>query len=275
MTRRFLALLAIVILVLNLAATGPVSRVHLPLALHNAGLPPWTPTPTGTPAPTQTPTSTQTPSPTRTATPTRTRTPTHTPTPTPVPVQVLPNYSHHVNEWGELLIFGEVQNNTPYHLELVEVTANVFDAAGRLIDLKRGYTALDNLPSGDKGCFSVVFSREPPGWAYYQFEVSYWTGGHPLPNLTVFNTSGSVDPTFGWYRIIGLVRNDHGSRVEDVQPVGTLYDGDGRVVGCDFTYTSVADLNPGQTSSFELIFSDRDDYSDVRAYRIQVDGNPR
>ena len=234
-----------------------------------------TPTPTNTP--TSTPTATATSTPTNTPTPTPTSTPTHTPTPTEQPgdVDVLSNHSHHVSSIGSLWIVGEVHNGTSDDLRFVRVTANVFSSSGQLLDTDYSYVSLDNLPAGEKGCFNVLFSPEPPGWGYYVFEdPTYRTDGDNLPHLTVVNDSGSYDATFGDYEIIGLVRNDHGSRVEYVSPIGTLYDGPGTVIGCDFTYVSSTHLDPGQTSSFKLWYFGRD-YSDAASYRVQVDGNPQ
>jgi len=71
-----------------------------------------------------------------------------------------------------------------------------------------------------------------------------------------------------------MVRNDHGTRVDFVSPVGTVYNAAGKVVGCDFTYVNSTDLDPGQSSSFEMTFLGRD-YSDVTSYQLQVDGNPQ
>lgn len=222
-----------------------------------------TPTATVSPTSTSTPTSSPTPSPTPTVT--------ATPTSTSVPVEVLPNHSSYVDSIDNLWIVGEVQNNTDDYLRFVRITTNLFDTAGQLLDISSSYIDLDSLSPDEKTCFSVLFSEEPAGWAYYEFEARYRTGGEPLPNLVIFNDSGSYDPTFGWYEIIGQVRNDHGSRVEFVKPVGTLYDGAGTVVGCDFAYVNARDLEPGQTGSFEMLFTGRD-YSDVDAYRLQVDG---
>ena len=116
---------------------------------------------------------------------------------------------------------------------------------------------------------------KPTGWSYYTFEApTYSTDGSLLPNLTVLNDSGSYNSTFGWYKIIGQVRNDHGTRVEYVSPVGTVYNASGVVVGCDFTYVNSTHLDPGQTSSFEMTFTGRD-YVDVTSYRLQIDGDPQ
>lgn len=262
-----------------------ISRITTPVSTPT---PTYSPTPIDTVTPTYSPTltsiptetATLTPSLTSTSTPTGTSTPTlspiptSTPTLTPVaaPVEVLPNHSHYVDSIGSLWIVGEVQNNTAGYLHFVRITANLFNNDGQILDTSFSYIDLDNFPPGGRTCFSVLFSDEPAGWAYYDFEVRYRTEGEPLPNLVIFNDSGSYDPTFDWYEIIGQVRNEHGSRVEYVKPVGTLYDGAGTVIGCDFTYVNATDLGPGQTSSFEMLFTGRD-YGDVDAYRLQVDGD--
>jgi hypothetical protein len=195
-----------------------------------------------------------------------------TPSPMPTGVYVLPNHSSYVSN-NYLHIVGEVQNNTSSHLDFVKISAIIFDDSGRLIDTDSTYTYLDNLPAGDKTCFHILLEK-PASWAYYQFEVpSYRTEGKPLPNLAVVNDSGSYDPTFGWYKIIGQVRNDHHTRIEYVQPVGTLYKASGVVIGCDFTFVNSTHLDPDQISAFKITFYGRD-YADVASYRLQVDGNP-
>jgi len=248
--------------------------------------PPMTPTPTPTtpplgktylplctkiyPPPTSTPTATTTPVVTPTPTPTATPTPTLPPT----VVKILGNHSHYIDIIGNLHIVGEVSNDTGNHLRDVQITANIFNGIGQLIDTGFANIHLDNLPAGDKTCFRISL-EEPTGWSYYEFgPPSYLTDGEPLPNLVVLNDSGSYYPVFGWYKVNGQVRNDHGTRVEYVRPVGTLYDASGIVIGCDFTSIEGMHLDPGQTSSFEMVFLGRD-YADAASYRLQVNGNPQ
>jgi hypothetical protein len=220
--------------------------------------------------PTPTPTTTNTP------TPTQTQTPTNTPTKTTVPpsVQILPNHSYFVDDYGYLYIIGEVLNNTADNITSVKISVNIFNSSGHLLDTNYTFIYLDNLPAWDKTCFHFML-QEPSDWSYYEFEApTYYTDGQPLPNLTVLNDSGSYDPTYDEYEIIGQVRNDNGDRVEYVQPVGTIYNASGTVVGCDFTYVNSTHLDPDQVSAFKLTFYDRD-YADVTSYRLQVDGNPQ
>jgi hypothetical protein len=142
--------------------------------------------------------------------------PTPIPTPTAIPegVHILSNHFSYVDSIGYLNIVGEVQNNTANHLRFVKIIVNIFNSRGQLIDSDFTYIYLDNLPAGEKTCFDISL-EEPAGWSYYQFESpTYRTDGKPFPNLTVLNHSGSYKPTFGWYEIVGQVRNDHITRVE-------------------------------------------------------------
>jgi len=220
----------------------PVARVYFPFISRKEA---FTPIPTSTPRPTQ--------------------------TPLPSGVYVLPNYSSYTS-WDTLYIVGEVMNNTGDHLTFVKISANLFSSTGQLLDTDYTYIYLDDLPAGHKTCFKIIFSDPPSNWSYYEFEApTYHTDGKPLPNLIIFNDSGFYDPSDGSYRIVGLVRNDHGRRVEYVSPVGTLYNSSGTVVGCDFTFVNSTHLDPGQTSAFKLRYYGRD-YGDVVSYRLQVDG---
>lgn len=227
-------------------------------------------TQTATPTHSHTPTGTKTP----TVTWTPTRTPTRTPTSAPSGVYILPNHTYYVDSINYLHILGEVWNNTSNYLRFVKITANVFRQDGQLLATDFTYIHLDNLAPADKTCFEILLSQ-PAGWASYRFESpSFWTDGEPAPNLFVYNHSGSYDSRFGWYTIIGLVRNNDSRRVEYVSPVGTAYDVAGKVIGCESCYVSSTHLDPGQESSFEMLFTGRD-YSDLASYRLQVDGNPR
>lgn len=188
-------------------------------------------------------------------------------------VQILPNQSHFIDSVDILHILGEIQNNTADSLGIVEISVNFFNNSGQFLKTENTYTLIDDLPAGDKTCFEAILSQ-PTGWSYYEFEApTYSTDGQPLPNLTLLNVSGSYDSTSGWYTIIGQVKNDHGIRVEYVNPVGTLYNAAGMVIGCDaYTYMDSTNLDPDQISPFEIVFFRRD-YIDAASYRVQVDGN--
>jgi hypothetical protein len=239
--------------------------------------PAFSPTPTPTHTSTPTPTDTATTTPTPSDTPTPTASPTNTPTPTPTfqslpEVYVLSNHSYYLDERAEMHVVGEVINTSVYHLQRVKVSVNLFDIDDQLVDTNSNFTYVQNLPAGDKTCFEIVIPSPAPGWTSYAFEApSFRIDGHPYPLLTLLNVSSAYLPGSGNYEILGEVRNDHGSLVESVRPVGTVYDVGDTVRGCAQTLVNSINLDPGQTSAFKLVYQDRD-YQDVSSHRLQVDG---
>ncbi len=70
--------------------------------------------------------------------------------------------------------------------------------------------------------------------------------GVPILSDTTYESGGA-----SW--IVGEVRNDTGRNVRFVRVVANLYDSGNRLIGTDFTYTSMDILRPGQRSPFTVI----------------------
>jgi len=192
--------------------------------------------------------------------------------PTPGKVSISNDFAY-VSSIDTLHVVGEVYNGTSKTLRFLKITANLYDIHGMLIDVDFTFSALDNIPPSDKTCFEIIF-LEPAGWSSYEFEpVTYYEDGSAVTGLTALNVSGSYESSFGWYEILGEIRNDNTNPVNYVSPIATLYNASGNVIGCDFTFVNSTHLAPAQKSSFEITSSGRD-YSDVSNYRVQVDGNP-
>jgi hypothetical protein len=196
-------------------------------------------------------------------------TPTQTPTP-PLPVQVLPNYSWHINN-GYLVITGEVQNNTNGFIDIPKITADIYNSQGHLIDTSSEYTYLSNaLAAGDK-TFFMLSLLEPPGWSYFKFEdPTYEVGGEPAPDLTIYNDDYIWEPTKGNYFLWATVRNDDIVIVDYSHVIITIYDNTGKVIDGGYAPLEEEYLYPGQESGFSVQFTGQD-YSNV-TYRLQADG---
>ena len=187
-------------------------------------------------------------------------------------VRVLPNHSWYVNSNGSLWIVGEVQNDTAHWLELVTVTTNVYDGSGGLLASGLGYMDLDHLAPGDKTCFDILVGAEPENWSTYEFAPpKFYTTAETSLAITILSDSGAYNDTYGRYVVWGQVRNDHGSRLEDVKVAGSVYTSSALIVGCQNSYVDPLDLEPDQVASFSMTFVGRD-YRDVLSYRLQADG---
>lgn len=270
----------------TLTALPPAqSKGYLPIILDLPTPLPPTPTATATatatiPGPTATATATATatvPSPTPTATATATATVGPTPTPTATPTSLPPgvniqsNHTYYLDTLGNLHVVGEIANGSGDNLRLVKVTLDLYQG-NKLLQTESAYTFLDTLSANRLTCFRISL-KAPAGWNRYAFrEPEYVPGAPALPDLIISDISGAYDPVFGWYSLAGNVHNQEPSAVQFVQPVGTLYDAAGAVIGCDYTFTDSAELAPGQASPFELFFTGRD-YGSVSSYRVQVDGD--
>ena len=279
-----LPLLLVILLLLPALVSA---QVYLPLLLRDSTLVKPTLTETATATPTERSTATQietetwtpTPTQTSTATPTAPTTATPTRTPTfPAGVHILPNHCTYLcNSWMPpfnpyLQLVGEVLNNTAYHLQWVKVTAVFFNEGGQLVDTDHCYIWPTNLPAGERTSFHMALT-EPANWSYYEFDaVTFDYGGKAYPQVTILNDSGGYNATTQEYQIVGQVRNDHGSAVDSVNVVATLYDSSGIVVGSNYWSRGYSTpLEPGQVATFSLSFTCNGHYAVVSSYRLQVD----
>jgi hypothetical protein len=176
--------------------------------------------------------------------------------------------------YGDLHVVGEVYNHTQEIIHSVKVIGDLFDDQGLLIDTDYDYLDIDNVQPEMRVCFHLEFYSLPSNWSRYDLQGTYYHGGDPLPNLSVYADNAYLD-AYGDYKVLGMIRNDDTRRVSFVKPVITLYDAANRVVDCDYTYANVSDLNPGDSSSFEETFWEELDYSVVTRYQILVNGRIR
>lgn len=229
-------------------------------------------TPTSTPTGTPTATTTFTMTPTRTPTSTPTNTPTRTPTPTATlaPGVFVLNNSTTRPSSSYRYVTGEIYNNTPNHLQFVNVRVNFFDGA-QFVATDYSYTPLYNVHPHEKVCFAIFLSN-PPNWTSYSFEpVLYSTTGTSRPNLVITSQSGAPYSS-SFYRVIGQIRNDESQLIKYVSAVATMYDASGKVVECNDSYVGTTDLNPGQVSSFDILGMPAMP-GEVASYVLQTDGS--
>lgn len=177
--------------------------------------------------------------------------PSPTPSPAPAAVRILSSSSFTVSGTGHIV--GEVQNDTGQNVAFVKVVASVYDSGGTLVGTESTYTDLDILTPGQRSPFEIIILNISAAATSYQLSGQWRvTTDQPLRGLTILSHREQVDRA-GYHHIIGEVRNDTGQPVEFVKIVGAFYDGSGKVVATESTYTELDRLEPGQTSPFEMI----------------------
>jgi len=190
--------------------------------------------------------------------------------PKPETVVVLPNFSWRTMD-GYLIITGEVENNTKENADFIEITIDIFNAHGQLIDAQSAYTYLNNaLASGDK-TFFVLSLVEPLAWSYFEIEApTYEAGGESAPNLTIENDGSTWDLASGKYYIWAEITNNDVDDVDYAHAIITIYNSEGTVINGAYVPLDEEYLVPYQKSGFMTFFDDQD-YTGA-TYRLQADG---
>ena len=126
-------------------AEDPEYLVYLPIAVRNYMWVEPTPTPTMTPTSTLTPTPTFTPISTNTPVPTRTSVPTATPYPEGLwfREESVYSYSYQTSYSHYWFFLGEMVNNTGFSVLWPKVCAELYNAAGQLLDIECNYSPKD------------------------------------------------------------------------------------------------------------------------------------
>jgi hypothetical protein len=90
--------------------------------------------------------------------------------------------------------------------------------------------------------------------ATYSIVIGGYVFGQQPANqqVEILSKSSYIDD-IGHFHVVGEVENRAPFDIKFVQVVGTFYDGNDRVVGTDFTYTTPPDISAGARAPFDLI----------------------
>jgi hypothetical protein len=151
-------------------------------------------------------------------------------------------------EESPFYMVGEVQNNTGSNIRSVEVIATFYDSLGQVTNVGWHSPELRLLTPGEKACFKVGTENRP--YSSYNLATDFTATTDSPPNLQVLSATPS-----GNLHLAGEIRNNDGTKTySSVKAVGTLYDSTGKVLNCEYGYTSPPDLGPGGTAPYDIYF---------------------
>lgn len=192
--------------------------------------------------------------------------PTVEPTPSVPALEILSHSSY--EDYGYLMIVGEIQNNSDYAMEFVEIVSTLYDENENVVGTDFTYSVLDTIPPGGKSPFEFMISEEEyAGSTSYKLQASGSNAGEYTENPVVLKSDRSYIE-YDYLNIVGEVENTGSSDAEFVLIAATLYDADGNVVGVTYGYSTLDVIPPGNTSPFELMTGN---YENFDHYEIQVD----
>ncbi len=185
----------------------------------------------------------------------------------PPAVIVLPNTATALNHVFGYVLYGEVQNNTPDLIALVRVSATLPSGEAQDTTVKIG-----RLAPGEKGCFAL-YTRSTQPWDDAVLAVTHQIAATPR-----FGDFVATDVRVGLEGarpvVTGTIRNNNAVAVDFVHVVATLYDADGKVIGCNGVSSSPVRVAQGATATFRNQF-DLHVPRPVAGYALAFSGEPR
>ena len=150
-------------------------------------------------------------------------------------------------------IVGEVLNNFTYPIELVHMTASVYDKNGVIIATGE-YNANDyQIKPGMRSGFHIFLDEKLPSNSKYTLTTSFEKSEDDKPAALLLSVdTNSKGP--GSYKVLGEVINQGPDVANSVKVSGIFYDNDHKVVDIEYTYTKPDIISPNKKAPFELSF---------------------
>lgn len=150
-------------------------------------------------------------------------------------------------------IVGEVLNNFTYPIELVHITASVYDKNGVVVATGE-YNANDyQIKPASRSGFHIFLDEKLPSNSKYTLTTSFEKSEDDKPAALLLSVdTNSKGP--GSYKVLGEVINQGPDDANSVKVSGIFYDKDHKVVDVDYTYTKPDIISPNKKTPFELSF---------------------
>jgi hypothetical protein len=150
-------------------------------------------------------------------------------------------------------IAGEVLNNFTYPIELVHITASVYDKNGVIVATEE-YNANDyQIKPGMRSGFHIFLDEKLPSNSKYTLTTSFEKSEDDKPGALLLSVD-SNSKGLGSYKVLGEVINQGPDDANSVKVSGIFYDKDHKVVDVDYTYTKADIISPNKKAPFELSF---------------------
>ena len=179
-----------------------------------------------------------------------------------------------IDTLGYLHVFGEVQNNGSQTLKYVEIVGTFYNAGHVVIETEYTFTLLDQLEPTQKSPFDLFIMNTNTSADVTSYKLTV-TGSEANPKprgLQILSHSSSIDQ-LDYLEIVGEIQNLQNNSASYVEVIGTFYDQNGTVIGCDYTFTDPTDLAGGQTGPFKIVFMYEALSSLVSSYTLTAQSN--
>ncbi len=190
-----------------------------------------------------------------------------------VDIVVHDNHSSYVSSVGTFHVVGEVENTGIQSVAFVSVTGTFYDSNNTIIVTESSFAILEIIPPDVKSPFEVVVTDQNQAEKVHNYTLAVTQHSITTKNLTktliILSNSSHISPS-GFLNIVGEVKNNGSSESTSTRVAATCYDENGKVVAIESSFTNPPNLNPEQTTQFNLMIDDENQSAKIDNYVFQV-----
>jgi hypothetical protein len=150
-------------------------------------------------------------------------------------------------------IVGEVLNNFSYPIELVRITAIVYDKNGIITATGDKYVNDYLLKPGSRSGFNIFLDEPLPGSSKYVLVASFEKSDDAKPEALLLSIGKNYKQSNS-FRVLGEVINRGQNPANSVKVSGIFYDNEHKVIDTDYVYTNPDIINSNKKAPFEFSF---------------------
>lgn len=150
-------------------------------------------------------------------------------------------------------IVGEVLNNFSYPIELVRITATVYDKNGVIVATGDKYVNDYLLKPGTRSGFDIFLDETLPSNSKYILSTSFEKSEENKTEALQLSV-GKNSKTSNGFRVLGEVMNQGKNDANAVKVSAIFYDEEHKVIDTDYVYTNPDRISPNKKAPFEFSF---------------------
>jgi hypothetical protein len=168
-------------------------------------------------------------------------------------------------------IVGEVLNNFSYPIELVRITATVYDKNGVIVATGDKYVNDYLIKPGSRSGFDIFLDETLPSKSKYALTTSFEKSEDDKPEALQLSV-GKNSKTTNTFRVLGEVMNQGKNDANAVKVSAIFYDEKHRVIDTDYVFTNPDIISPNKKAPFEFSFYvDNPEKIKSMAFNVQSD----
>ena len=168
-------------------------------------------------------------------------------------------------------IVGEVLNNFTYPIELVRITATVYDKNGVIVATGDKYVNDYLIKPGSSSGFDIFLDETLPSKSKYTLTTSFEKSEDDKPEALQFSV-GKNSKTTNTFRVLGEVMNQGKNDANAVKVSAIFYDEKHKVIDTDYVFTNPDIISPNKKAPFEFSFYvDNPEKIKSMAFNVQSD----